>query len=412
MKTLLIEEANKCLSCKKPRCKSNCPIDTEIPEIIELYKVGDIEKAGKILFENNPLSVICAKICPHEEQCSGNCIKGIKGKPVEFHKIEYDISYEYLKNLKAQEIIKNKKRIGIIGSGPAGITIAIVLAKKGYDVTIFESRDSIGGVLRYGIPEFRLNRDILKFYENYLINLGVHIRFNTLVGPILTIDKLFKDGYLALFIGTGTWNARTLEIKGETLGNVIYAIDYLKNPKSFHLGQTVNVIGAGNVAMDAARSAKYFGASKVNVFFRDAAEKMEATKIEIQEAKEEGVDFNYFKTPIEIINEGTIFADVSVTNDNGGNINFEIIKGSESLYKADSTIIAIGQTPKNNIIKNTNGIDINSQGLIKTCEKGYTSRKGIFACGDVVTGPRKVVEAVRDAKKVASEIDSYCKGLK
>ncbi|MGL5634799.1 MAG: NAD(P)-dependent oxidoreductase [Sarcina sp.] len=410
MKTLLLNESKRCLLCKKPRCKNNCPINTEIPEIIKLYRDGEIQKAGEILFENNPLSVICAKICPHEDQCSGNCIRSIKDKAVEFHKIEYDISYEYLKNLKVKKISKNKKKVGIIGSGPAGITIAIILAKKGYDVTIFENRDSIGGVLRYGIPEFRLNRKILKFYEDYLIDLGVKIRFNTLVGPIITIDKLFKDGYLALFIGTGTWNARTLGIKGETLGNTHYAIDYLKNPKSFHLGKTVNVIGAGNVAMDAARSAKYFGALNVNVFFRDEEANMEATKIEIQEAKEEGIKFNYFKIPIEIVEEGTIFGDTLVVNEDG-NIKFEVVKGSESLYKADSTIIAIGQIPKNNITKNTNGIDINNQGLIMTCEKGYTSRKGIFACGDVVTGPRKVVEAVRDAKTVANEIDLYCKGL-
>ncbi|MGL4450653.1 MAG: NAD(P)-dependent oxidoreductase [Sarcina sp.] len=407
----LLLEAKRCLKCKNARCSSNCPINTDIPTIMEYYIKGKVKEAGEILFENNPLSVVCSIVCPHENQCKGNCIRGIKGESIRFPDIEKEISLKYLQEIDVNEIKSNGKRIGIVGAGPAGIVVAIVLAKKGYKVTIFESRNKIGGVLRYGIPEFRLDRKILDMYEEYLIKLGVQIRLNTLVGPVLSINKLFEDGYKAIFIGTGVWNPRTLNIKGESFGNVHYAIDYLKHPRYFRLGDKVSVIGAGNVAMDSARSAKFFGVKDVTVYFRGEKDQMEATKAEIKEAENEGVKFEFCKTPIEITEEGVIFADVEVKKISEKECEFKKIENSEKLYKSDSTIVAIGQVPRNNIVRTTKGIETTDTGLIITSQSGHTSREGVFACGDVVNGPQIVVKAVVTAKKVANAIDEYCNNL-
>ncbi|KZL93601.1 glutamate synthase [NADPH] small chain [Clostridium magnum DSM 2767] len=279
---MLKEEANRCLMCKNPRCKQKCPISTPIPEVIQLFKDDQIEIAGQLLFNNNPLSAICAIVCPHENQCRGNCIRGIKGKPIEFYEIENHISMKFLESVqfnKPNNLLND--RIAIEGSGPAGITIAFILASKDYKVTIFESKEKTGGVLRYGIPEFRLPKDILDKIHEKLIQLGARIRPNTLIGPVLTIDKLFEDGYKAIFLGTGVWNPKTLNIKGESLGNVHYAIDYLKSPGVYNLGKKICVIGAGNVAMDAARTAKRSGVEEVYALYRKGLEDMSATKSEI-----------------------------------------------------------------------------------------------------------------------------------
>lgn len=405
---ILQEEVDRCLLCKKPRCRANCPIETPIPDIIELFKEGKIEEAGEILFNNNPLSAACGIICPHEDQCLGNCIKGIKSDPVKFHELETQISSQYLKNNKFNQELKLNDKVAIIGSGPAGITMAFILAKKGYKVTIFEKNSEIGGVLRYGIPDFRLNREILDNLEERLLDLNVKIRYNALIGPVLTIDKILEDGYKAIFIGTGVWNPKTLNIKGESLGHVNYAINYLKSPKSFRLGEKVIVIGAGNVAMDAARTAKHYGAKNVKVIYRKDFEHMTATKVEINDAKEEGVKFELFKSPVEIVDEGVVFIGTKMIEEDGKTkmINIE---GSEKLIKADSVIIAVSQSPKNNIVSNTENIETNRHGLIVIDDIGHTTKEGVFACGDVVTGARTVVEAVAHAKKVAQAIDDYCK---
>ena len=405
---ILQEEVDRCLLCKKPRCRANCPIETPIPDIIGLFKEGKIEEAGEILFNNNPLSAACGIICPHEDQCLGNCIKGIKSDPVKFHELETQISSQYLKNTKFNQELKLNDKVAIIGSGPAGITMAFILAKKGYKVTIFEKNSEIGGVLRYGIPDFRLNREILDNLEERLLDLNVKIRYNALIGPVLTIDKILEDGYKAIFIGTGVWNPKTLNIKGESLGHVNYAINYLKSPKSFRLGEKVIVIGAGNVAMDAARTAKHYGANNVKVIYRKDFEHMTATKVEINDAKEEGVKFELFKSPVEIVDEGVVFIDTKMIEEDGKTkmINIE---GSEKLIEADSVIIAVSQSPKNNIVSNTENIETNRHGLIVIDDIGHTTKEGVFACGDVVTGARTVVEAVAHAKKVAQAIDDYCK---
>ncbi|MDF2950851.1 MAG: sudA: sulfide dehydrogenase subunit alpha [Anaerocolumna sp.] len=407
----LQEEANRCLLCKNPKCQKGCPINTPIPEIIQYYKDGQMEKAGEILFENNPLSAICSIVCAHEKQCAGNCIRGIKGNPIEFYQIEKQLSLDYLENVTLKPHATLKDRVAIVGSGPAGLTIAFLLAERGYKITIFESKEKIGGVLRYGIPEFRLPKSILDKMEEKLIQLGVRIRPNTLIGPVLTIDKLFDDGYKSIFLGTGVWNPKTLNIKGESLGNAIFAIDYLKSPSAYYIGKKVAVIGAGNVAMDAARTALRNGASEVIVFYRKGFEEMTATKTEIQEAIDDGVQFNLFKSPVEIVDEGLKFIQTEKIIDENNKVSVKSIKGSESLYECDSVVIAISQSPRNNIVSNTKGINTDNAGLLVADDSGHTTRQGVFASGDVVTGARTVVEAVNYAKIVANSIDEYCKSL-
>ncbi|NLY46959.1 MAG: NAD(P)-dependent oxidoreductase [Tissierella sp.] len=404
----LNNEANRCLLCKRARCVQKCPIDTPIPEIIKLIREDRLQEAGEIMFDNNPLSALCAVVCPHENQCKGNCIKGIKGEPIDFYKMEEIISNEYLNNLEFEPIEQNKDRIAIVGSGPAGMAIAVILARRGYKVTMFEANEKIGGVLRYGIPEFRLPKDILDKFHDLLINLGVKIRPNTLIGPVITIDKLFDDGYKAIFIGTGVWNPKTLNIKGESLGNAHYAIDYLKSPSVYSLGEKVVVIGAGNTAMDSARTAKRNGAKDVSIIYRRDFDSMTATKHEIEEAKDEGVNFELFKTPVEIVDEGLIYKETKIIIDDQGNERLIELENTEGLFKCDSVIIAISQTPKNNITVNNKGFKTIGAGLLAVGETGETSRNGVFASGDVVTGAKTVVEAVAHAKEVAESIDQYC----
>lgn len=406
MKELVIE-ADRCYICKNPKCKLNCPIGTPIPEIITLFKEGQIAKAGEILFKNNPLSLVCSIVCPHEDQCKGNCIRGIKGEPVSFCSIERHISKYYLENVKLEKEKELDDRIAIIGGGPAGITIAFILAQKGYKITLFDSHDKIGGVMRYGIPEFRLPKGILDHYEERLIELGVKIRPNTLIGPVLTLDKLFYDGYKAVFIGTGVWNPKTLNIKGESLGNVHYAIDYLKSPEVYNLGEKVCVIGAGDVAMDSARTAIRNGAKEVYILYRKGIENVPATKAELEGAIKDGVKFEFFKSPTELTEEGVKYIATKNEVSEDGTVITVNIDGEEGLFKCDSIIISVSQSPRNNIVSNTKGLETNRWGLLLANEFGHTTRDGVFASGDVVTGAKTVVEATAHAKIVAEEIEKY-----
>ena len=407
MKELLLE-ADRCLLCKNARCKSNCPISTEIPEVVKLFKEEKIMEAGEVLFNNNPLSAACAIVCPHEDQCNGNCIRGIKSEPVSFCEIEEYISKEYLYKVKFDKVESRSDRIAIIGAGPAGITLSIILAKKGFKVTLFDAHEKIGGVLRYGIPEYRLKNSMIDRYEEILIELGVKIRPNTLIGPVITLDKLFFDGYKAVFIGTGVWNPKTLNIKGESLGNVHYAIDYLKSPQVYNLGKKVAVIGAGNVAMDAARVAKRSGAEEVYILYRKGFENMPCTRAELEEAKEDGIKFELFKAPIELTEDGVKYIETKNEVDESGRVNTVTIEGTEGMFNCDSTIIAVSQSPRKNIVANTVGLETNKWGLLLTDEKGHTTREGVFASGDVVTGANTVVHAVAYAKVVADSIEEYC----
>ncbi len=406
MGKLVIEEAKRCLNCKTPMCKDGCPVRTPINEVIQLFINGDIIGAGQKLFENNPLSVVCSLVCPHEEQCEGHCVLGRKNKPVKFGLIENYISEYYINFINKQPIESINKKIAIIGSGPAGISLAILLATKGYDITIFEAHDNIGGVLRYGIPEFRLPKNILEKLKEKLISMGIKIRPNILIGSVITIDDIFRDGYKAIFIGTGVWNPRALGIKGETFGNVHYAIDYLKNPRSYNLGNRVCVIGAGNVAMDVARTAIRNGSRDVSIMYRGGLHNISAKELEVEYAKIDGVKFQLFKNPIEILDEGIKYVQTEIIKNNEEEIIVNV-DGSEAIFKVDSVIIAIGQGPRSNIVSNTIGIEVNGVGLVQTDDFGRTTREGIFASGDVVTGAKTVVEAVRMSKKVAKAIDEY-----
>lgn len=408
MKELLLD-ADRCFLCKNPRCRANCPIDTPIPQVISLFKEGKINEAGEMLFENNPLSAICSVVCPHEDQCKGNCIRGIKSEPVRFCEMEELISNEYLDKIHFENLPKNKHSVAIIGGGPAGITLAFILARKGYKITIFDAHEKIGGVLRYGIPEYRLPNETIDKYEEKLLELGVVIRPNTLIGPVITVDKLLTDGYKAVFIGTGLWNPKPLNIKGESLGNVHYAIDYLKSPSVYRLGNKVVVIGAGNVAMDAARTAKRSGADEVYVLYRKGFENMTCTKVELEEAKEDGVKFELFKAPLEITEEGVKYIETENAEDDNGKIITVNKEGTEGLFECDSVIIAISQAARNNIVSNTTGLEINKWGLLITDKSWHTTKEGVFASGDVVTGADTVVRAAAHAKLVAEEIDKFIK---
>lgn len=401
----IVEEAKRCLNCKRPQCRMGCPINTPIPAMIQALLSGKINEAGLMLFENNPLSVICALVCDHEKQCEGHCVLNRKESPVNISSIEHYVSDNYLDKVKLKIESRRNMKAAIIGSGPAGITISILLAQRGYDVTLFDSRDQIGGVLRYGIPEFRLPKKILSRYQKELLALGVKIRLNTTIGGALSIDDLFRDGYRSIFIGTGVWRPSALKIPGESLGNVHFAIDYLCNPDSYDLGENVAIIGAGNTAMDVARTVLRKGSKQVTVYAR--SETITASSAEAEYAKLDGVIFQFGKIATRISDDGPFFQDV-VFHEDG---RMEMLNDSEKLYRADSTIIAIGQGPKNKIVSTTQGIEVNEQGLLVTDLCGMTTRTGIFACGDVVHGAKTVVEAVKYAKLVAQTMDDYMRRL-
>ncbi|MBC8061721.1 MAG: NAD(P)-dependent oxidoreductase [Clostridiaceae bacterium] len=403
----LIDEGKRCLKCANPRCSKGCPVNTSIKDMINMFLNGEIQAAGEMLFENNPLSLVCSLVCPHERQCEGNCVLGIKGTPVNISAIENYISDYYMNFMKpSYEKIKGKK-VAIIGSGPAGITIAFILASRGYDVTVFEAHDKIGGVLMYGIPEFRLPKAILSRFKNKMVEMGIKIRPNTMIGPVLTIDDLFRDGYKAVFIGTGVWKPKALAIKGESLGHVHYAIDYLKNPDVYDLGNSLCIIGAGNVAMDVARTALRNGVKTVSIMYRGDMGSITADKNEVELAKVDGVKFELYKLPMEITDEGVIYQEtVTYQAENGVEV-FVPIEDTKELFKTDSVIISISQGPRANIISTTKGIEIDNKGLVATDLSGRTTRAGVFASGDVVTGAKTVVEAVRLSKNVADAIDEY-----
>ena len=402
----VMDEANRCLGCKVPRCQKGCPISTPIPEVIKLLKDNKLDEAGKMLFENNPLTTVCSLVCNHEKQCEGNCVLGIKGTPVHFSTIESYISNTYASKMVAGPAESNGKKVAIVGSGPAGLTIAIILARYGYQVTIFEGRDKIGGVLRYGIPEFRLPKSILDDIQyRHLEMKGIKIRPNTQVGGSITIDDMFRDGYKAIFVGTGVWKPNALHIKGETLGHVHFAIDYLNSPDSYRLGKRVAVIGVGNAAMDVARTALRKGSQEVTCFAR--SNRVSASEYEVSYAKLEGVQFEFMKKPVEITDDGVIFR--SFTEDSEGNL--VEVEGSDELYPCDSVIISISQGPRSVIVDSTEGLNTKGRGLLAVDERGFTSRPGVFASGDVVNGARTVVEAVAHSKVVAEAMHEYIQSL-
>ena len=402
----VMDEANRCLGCKVPQCQKGCPISTPIPEVIKLLKANKLDEAGKILFENNPLTTVCSLVCNHENQCEGHCVLGRKGAPVHFSTIESYISTTYANKMTKGPAPSNGMRAAIIGSGPAGLTIAVILARYGYDVTIFEGKDKIGGVLRYGIPEFRLPKSVLDDFQYRHLNLkGIKFRPNTHIGGAIGIDDLFRDGYKAIFVGTGVWKPNALHIKGETLGNVHFGINYLNNPDSYQLGKRVIVIGAGNAAMDVARTAIRKGVQELTCF--SITKKVAASHHEFSYAQLEGVQFEYNMAPVEIKDDGVIFKDV-IENEDG---TFTDVPDSTHFFPADSVIISISQGPQNRIVTTTEGLAADKKGLLVADETGHTTRPGIFASGDVVNGARTVVEAVAHSKVVAESMHQYMQSL-
>ena len=410
MEKSLIDEAKRCAQCKKPRCSKGCPVNTQIKEMINMFLENQILPAGEMLFRNNPLSLICSLVCPHEKQCEGACIMGIKGQPINISRIEHYISDFYINLMKPEYQKVPGKKVAIIGSGPAGITIAIILASRGYDITIFEAHDKIGGVLMYGIPEFRLPKSVLAKLKVKIREMGIKIRPNTMIGPVLTIDDLFRDGYKAVFIGTGVWKPKSLGIKGESLGHVHYAIDYLKNPEVYSLGEKLCIIGCGNVAIDAARTAIRSGVRQVTILYRGDEQSITAQKTEVEMALIDGVKFELNKAPVEITDDGVLYLNTVAQEDDSGNKIFVSVTDTAQLFCADSVIISISQGPRDFIVSTTKGIEIGSQGLVNTDSNGKTTRAGIFASGDVVTGAKTVVEAVNVSKRVADAIDEYVLG--
>ena len=399
----VIDEAKRCLNCKKPRCQEGCPIHTPIPVMIQMLLQGEMPEAAEMVFANNPLSVICSLVCDHEKQCEGHCVKGIKGEPVHISSIENYISDTCFDRMKLEQLPKNGKRIAVVGAGPAGITIAILMACRGYKVTIFEVKEKIGGIMRYGIPEFRLPKSILDRYYVKMKELGILFRPNFALGGSTGVEDLLRDGYHAVFIGTGTWRPYQLHIPGETFGNVHYGINYLNNPDVYDLGERVLVIGAGNAAMDVARTAIRKGSRHVTVF--SITEIPAASPKEVEYAKLDGVEFEYLQTAIEIRDEGAIICDVEWTEDG------KLVKKEETarLVPADSIIISISQGPQDRIVNRDKELQVDDRGLLKTDANGETTMPGIFASGDVVTGAKTVVEAVKYSKMIADAMDEYVK---
>lgn len=401
----VIAEAKRCLNCKKPLCRQGCPINTPIPDFISAFLNGEMKKAGKMLFENNPLSAVCSIVCNHGNQCQGHCIRGLKGEPVEISTIENFISSAYLDSLELDKAEPNGIKVAVVGAGPAGITISIKMAQLGYDVTVFESKAEIGGVLRYGIPEFRLPKTIVDRYEVLMRKLGVKMKFNVTIGKAFGIEELFRDGFKAISIGTGVTWPIALNIKGETLGHVHYGVHFLERPDVYKLGDSVLVIGAGNVAMDVARTALRRGVKDVKIVVR--SDRYTASEEEKEYAEIEGAEFIFNKAPVEITDEGVMFADTVCDE------NHRVISTSDKpeLMKADTVMICVSQRPSNLILTQTEGLETNSRGLAIISEDGQTTRAGLFASGDVVRGAKTVVEAAETSKRVAYAMDAYLKSL-
>lgn len=406
-KVELLKEAKRCLKCKVPRCKKACPISTDIPTIMNMFLEGEEHEAGRALFENNPLSAICSVVCPHENNCYGNCVLKMKQASIPFYRIEQYISGNYIKNAEMNLPEKNGMNIAVIGAGPAGISMSIFMAQKGFKVTLMESQDQIGGVLRYGIPDFRLPRERVDAYRDVLRRLGVSVKPNCHIGSNFLLEDMFIDGYDAIFLAVGTAKPNRLGLIGETLGHVHFAIDFLRSPKAYDLGKTVAVIGAGNVAMDVARTAiRQSGVEKVILLNNRREEDVTATKAEYDETLKEGVECRHLMSVLRITEEGLVAVDVDVVPDENGII-YEENMQSKHIIKADTVVLAIGQGPADALSEKAQ-IATTLRGLFVVDENGMTNIPGVFAAGDVVSGPKTVVEAVAHTKKVSEQMIKYC----
>jgi len=432
-------EAKRCLVCKNPSCVKGCPVEIDIPSFIKLISDKKFKEAILKVKEKNNLPAVCGRVCPQEDQCELNCVLSKKGRPINIGSLErfaadWELAHssELIAHRENLQPMTNELRakVAIIGSGPSGLTCAADLAKMGYNVTLFESLHKAGGVLVYGIPEFRLPKSVVEFEVEYIKSLGVELKLNFLIGQTMTMEDLKKDGYKACFIATGAGLPYFLGIEGESLNGVYSANEFLTrinlmkgykfpgHDTPVNVGKNVAVVGAGNVAMDCARCAKRLGAKNVFIVYRRTEQEMPARKEEIENAKEEGIIFKLLTNPTKIFGEnGWIKKMECVKNelgdpDESGRRRPVRIKGSEYIMDIDTVISAIGQGPNPLLLGRVQGLKINKYGNIIVDEKGMTSVDGVFAGGDIVTGAATVILAMGAGKRAAREIDTYLRNDK
>lgn len=425
-----VNEAKRCLNCKNKPCQSACPVAINIPAFIERVANEDLEGAYDIISQSSSLPAVCGRVCPQENQCEGKCVRGIKNEPVGIGRLERFVADYHRKNCTKNPKVpeKNGHKVAIIGSGPSGLTAAGDLAKMGYYVTIFEALHLAGGVLVYGIPEFRLPKNIVESEIDNLRKLGVDIETNVVIGKTITIDELFESGYEAVYIGTGAGLPRFMNIPGESLKGVYSANEFLTRinlMKSYKedsktpikRGKNVAVVGGGNVAMDAARCAKRLGAENVYIVYRRSEKELPARFEEVEHAKEEGITFKTLTNPIEILGDengnvvGMTCTEMELGEpDESGRRSPVVKENSDFKIDVDTVIMAIGTSPNPLISSTTKGLEINKRGCIVTkSEYGETSRDGVFAGGDTVTGAATVILAMGAGKNAAKAIDEYIK---
>lgn len=422
------EEATRCLNCKNSPCVNGCPVNVHIPEFIAKVAAGEFEEAYKIITSTNGLPAVCGRVCPQESQCEGKCVRGIKGEPVGIGRLERFCADYHMKNSteKPEKPKTNGKKVAVIGAGPSGLTCAGDLAKKGYEVTIFEAFHTAGGVLVYGIPEFRLPKAIVRKEVKNLEDLGVDIETNMIIGKTLSVDELFEMGYKAVFIGSGAGLPSFMGIEGEELIGVYSANEYLTrtNLMKAYLedydtpiieSKAVAVVGGGNVAMDAARCAKRLGAETVYIVYRRGLEEMPARKEEVHHAMEEGIIFKNLNNPVKILGDenGRVKAIECVEMelgepDESGRRRPVVKEGSNFEIPVDTVIMSIGTSPNPLIRSTTKGLDTNRKGcLIVNEDTMQTTREGVYAGGDAVTGAATVILAMGAGKQAAKSIDEY-----
>ncbi len=431
-----VVEAQRCINCKSQPCVKGCPVNIQIPDFISKIKEGDFEGAYEVISKSSSLPAVCGRVCPQETQCESKCTIGIKHEPVAIGRLERFVADWHNDNAKesAKAHTCNGHKVAIVGSGPAGLTCAGDLAKKGYKVTVYEALHTAGGVLVYGIPEFRLPKAIVAKEVETLKELGVDIEPNVVIGKTLTIDELFDMGYEAVFVGSGAGLPNFMEIPGESLKGVYSANEfltrsnlmksYLENPDTpIMKGGNVAVVGGGNVAMDAARTALRLGAEKVYIVYRRSMEELPARKEEVEHAMEEGIDFKLLCNPVEILGYNNPEDKRDVKNgfvtgikcikmelgepDEKGRRRPVPIENSDFVLDVDTVIISIGTSPNPLIKSTTEGLEVNSRGGIIVNEEGLTSREAVYAGGDAVTGAATVISAMGAGKTAAKAIDEY-----
>ena len=423
-----LAEANRCLQCPKPQCVKGCPVEIDIPAFIKLIKEGKYDESISKVKEKNSLPAICGRVCPQEEQCQKFCVLGKMGDPVSIGRLERFVAdWERQKGTGApDEASPTGKRVAIIGAGPAGLTAAADLAKLGNEVVVFEALHFPGGVLMYGIPEFRLPKSIVQAEVDYVKKLGAQFRQNCLVGRTYTISELLDRGFDAVFIGTGAGLPQFLGVPGENLGGIYSANEFLirvnlmkayKFPEydtPIRVGKKVAVIGAGNVAMDSARSALRLGAEEVCIVYRRSREEMPARQEEIENAEEEGIVCKFLASPIRFVGDDKgwvkgmecICMELGPPDDSGRRRPIPV-KGSEFAMPVDTVVIAIGRTPNPIIQRTTEGLQVTKWGTIVTNDDGKTRLEGVYAGGDIVTGEATVISAMGAGKKAAKAIHEY-----